>query len=214
MAALFAAGCGENPASQRAKSSDKWNRDSAEAEFRLLQAELKLAETGKPYLILNLHENALTLKLKGAVVWSHRIDVAPSDAGDVRDFVDRFRGAQHRVVRPLEENYLYAASDQTPDSILKIVSEATKFPPELLQRAIPERFYLLWQGGLTLEVKTDVAGEPRSGFKNTMFRVRQALRKPFGDSHVIVRMKPDEAITLYRVAQPGLPTLLYPPAGS
>lgn len=193
------------------RGDKKWDRQRAELEYRLLQAELALAKSELPYLVLNLQRNELQLKLKGAVVWNHPLEIIETDSQEVQEFAERFEGDEGKLIRPISDKYLFTAQNKTPDSILAIISDAVKAKPELMQRDVPGRFQLLWGYGLTLEVRTDVAGKPKSSLKITMVEVRHALRSPFGQAYVIVKMNPEDALTLYRATRPGLPTLLYPP---
>jgi hypothetical protein len=189
----------------------KWDRKHAELEYGLIQAELKLAKLEEPYMVLNLQQKELRLKLKGAVVWNYPMDIQAADSQEVREFVERFQGDEGRPVRFLSEKHLFAAQEKTPDSVLAIVSEVVKADPELLQRDVPARFQLLWGYGLILEIRTDIVGKPRSRVKNTFVKVREVLHRPFGEAFITIKMDSDEALTLYRAARPGLPTLLYPP---
>ena len=84
------------------------------------------------------------------------------------------------------------------------------FPPELLQRTIPERFQLKWSDDIVLDIRTDVVGKPESKWKNTMVEIRRAIAGSLGDAYVTVKMPKDNAITLDRAAVIGLPTLIYP----
>jgi hypothetical protein len=205
--------CGKKGTQERAAEiirEKNWNSSRAETEYELIQAELKLAKTEKPYMVVNINKKELLLKLKGTVVWGYPMDIADVDSQNATDFVRRFLGDDKRYVRPLTEKYLFAASEKTPDSILAIVGEAVNVDPELLQRIIPQRFELLWDRGLILDIRTDVAGKPTSKFKNTFVELRRALQKPFGEAYVSLKMSPNEALTLYRASQPGLPTLIYP----
>jgi hypothetical protein len=193
------------------KSVDKkWERQRAELEYRLLQAELALAKSEKLYLVINLKRKELELKLKGTVVWSNPINVIETDSQEVLEFTKRFQGDEGLLIRPLSHKYLFSAQNKTPDSILVIISDAVRAKPELMQRDVPGRFQLLWGYGLILEVRTDIIGKPKSKLKNTMVKVREALRRPFGETRIILKMNPDYALTLYRAVHPGLPTLLYP----
>jgi len=195
----------------QAAEDRKWNREQAQVDYELVQAELRLAKSTKPYMVLDVHNKELLLKLKGAVVWGYPMDIAEADSEDVLNFVERFLGNRKHLIRPLAEKHLFSASEKTPDSILAIVGEAVNVNPDLLQRLVPQRFQLLWNHGLILEVRTDAPGKSTSRFKNTFFEVRRALQKPFGESYIVVKMSPDEALTLYRASRPGLPTLIYPP---
>jgi hypothetical protein len=186
-------------------------RQRAELEYRLLQTELALAKSEELYLVIDLKRKELELKLRGTLVWSNPINVIETDPQKVRDFVKRFEGGKGLLVRPISHKYLFTAQNKTPDSILVIISDAVRAKPELMQRDVPGRFQLLWGYGLILEVRTDIMGKPKSKLKNMIVKIREALRRPFGETRIILKMDPDYALTLYRATHSGLPTLLYPP---
>jgi hypothetical protein len=202
-------GCNKNGEKDEAAGEKKWNQSEAEAEYEILQSEYRLASTVKPYLVFNLRKKELEIKLKGVVVWSTPLDLV-DDSEDYVDFARTFKGSEHHIIRPLLEKHMFAFSDKTPDSILVIVGEAVMADPKLLQREIPERFQLLWDNNLVLDVRTNVAGKPISKFKNTIREIRRMIQKPFGEAVMIIRMEPDMALTLYRACEPGLPTMIYP----
>ncbi len=170
-----------------------------------------LARSEKLYLVVDLERSQLQLKLQGAVVWSYPMQIARPDSQELGEFAMRFMGAEGRVMLPLGGKHLFAGREKTPDSVLAIVGEVVKVDPGLLQRDVPERFQLLWDYGLTMEIRTEIAGQPTSVFKSALVEFRHALRRPFGEAHLIMKMDPEAALTLYRAIQPGLPTLLYPP---
>jgi hypothetical protein len=184
---------------------------SASDEYAATQVELRLAQTEKPYLDINLADKELWLKLKGAVVWSCPLNLSQNDADAIRAFVRKFQGSERRYVRPVVEKHLFSSKEKTPDSVLKIVGEVVKVDPDLLQREIPARFQLVWDDGLILEVRTDVKGKENTSFKNTLINLSQTLQKPFGEVTLVISMTPDEAMTLYRIAGPGFPTMIHPP---
>jgi hypothetical protein len=206
--------CGKKESEQTSpldQSNKNWDRPRVESEYGLIQAELKLALSEELYMVLDFERKELRLKLKGATVWNYPLNLAEADSQEVGEFVQRFQGDAGRLVRFLSEKHLFTSQEKTPDSILAIVSEVVKADVELLQRDVPARFQLLWGYGLILEVRTDIKGIPKSKFKSTIIEVREALRRPFGEARIVVKMAPDDALTLYRAAHPGLPTLLYPP---
>ncbi|MGB8657074.1 MAG: hypothetical protein WCE90_04735 [Candidatus Zixiibacteriota bacterium] len=191
--------------------NEKWDYQGADSEYRLLQAELGLAKSESLYLVLDLRRQGVQLKLKGTVVWSYPMTVRETDFQKLQEFAQRFEGEENRLIRPISEKYLFAAQNKTPDSVLAIISDAVKAKPELMQRDVPGRFQLMWGYGLILEIHTDITGLPKSKLKNTIVEFRQALRRPFGETQLVLQMSPEQALTLYRVARPGLPTLLCPP---
>lgn len=203
--------CGQrNRQRSSATKEAGWNQEQAELQYRVLQAELKLAQSNQAYLVLDFQRNQLEIKLQGTMVWNYPMTIEKTEASELHEFSERFMGSQQKVVRPLLYKYLFAASSRTPDSILAIVSGATMFPSELLQRTVPERFQLKWSDDIILDVRTDIVGKPESKWKNTIVEIRQAIAGRLGDAYVTVKMPKDNAITLYRAAVIGLPTLIYP----
>lgn len=191
-------------------SEEESQADRNAHEYQMIQAELKLSELEKPYLVLSFDEKQLRLKLKGTVVWDFPIDIEQTDSDEIADFVERFRDG-HRLVRPVTATHLYEYKKQTPDSILAIISEVTKFSPDLLQRKLPSRFELHWGDQVILDIRTGIEGQAESSFKNTLFGVRQVLQNPLGAAEISVKMDSVHAMTLWEVAQPGLQTIVQPP---
>ncbi|MCC6962833.1 MAG: hypothetical protein IT585_06240, partial [candidate division Zixibacteria bacterium] len=67
-----------------------------------------------------------------------------------------------------------------------------------------------WAGGLVLDIRTDIEGKETSSFKNRLRELQQAIARPFGHEIITCRMPKENALTLYRTARPGVPTLLIP----
>jgi hypothetical protein len=182
-------------------------RLSAEAEYRLLQAELQIAKGDKPYLVF-LWEPIpqIVVKLKGTVVavYPLRLEDGP---GELRRFREEFRGPQRRVVRGLAQKYLYTSRDQTPDSVLTIVGGVLNLDPREMQRDIPGWFELKWQDDLVLELRADVEGQPVPGVDLKIVKLQQTLRRPFGETRLRVRLDRRDALTIYRLARIGMPVL-------
>jgi type II secretory pathway component PulC len=197
------------PASPNHRVDNSEDRKRAELQYRLIQTELLLAKTSQPYLVIDLDKNRLELKLKGAVVWNQPIQLLETDSQEVRDFAQRFEGENKELVRPLSDKFLFTAKNKTPDSVLTIISDAVKAKPELMQRDVPERFQLFWDSNLILEVRTEISGKPKEKLKGTIVKLRHTIERPFGESHITIKMSPEAALTLYRAAHPGLPTFIY-----
>jgi len=206
--------CQKKSADARPQKDDKgktWDLKSQNFEYALLQSELKLAKLKKPYFVIDLEHERLDIKINGVVVWSIPIQTETEDSDSPQNFSSRFYSNTPTLVRPLLDKHLFAGKEQSSDSVLKIVSEVVRADVDLMQREVPERFQLEWDNGLFIEFRTEIAGQPRSKFKNTMVELRRTLKRPFGESYMIVRMDSERAITLYRVAESGLPTIVYPP---
>jgi hypothetical protein len=142
------------------------------------------------------------------VVWSCPLEIASGDSGDLERFVRHFR-SDDQFARLVSAKHLFAGAERTPDSILAIVGQVVKADPNSLQRDLPERFQVFWGWDLVLEVRTDIVGQPISKFRNARLAVLEAIRRPFGETRLVIRMTPEQALTLYRAAVPGLPTAVY-----
>ena len=204
-------GAARKPAASAAKGAapamSGQERLRAEAEYQMLQAELQIAKGDKPYLVFQWEpQPQLLVKLKGAVVAAYplRLEGGP---GEVKRFREEFRGPQRRVVRGLAQKYLYTARDQTPDSVLTIVGGVLNLDPQEMQREIPGWFELKWQDDLVLEVRADVDGQPLPGVDLKIVKLQQTIRRPFGEVRLRVRLDRRDALTVYRLAHPGMPVL-------
>lgn len=202
--------CGKKENGEPIAGEKKTTPLPAELEYRLIKAELKLAESKNPYLVLDFQRNEIELRLQGAVVWNFPIEPFDSTNIDLGNFAERFEGSDEKLVRPLMFKYLFSSDTRTPDSLLEIVSRVTLISPDLMQRTIPARFQLKWSEDITLDIRTDIVGKPASKWKNTIADIRQAIKRPFGDAYVSVRMPKENAITLFRATTIGMPTLIYP----
>jgi hypothetical protein len=178
----------------------------AREEYRLLEFELALAKTSSLYLVFDLGRRELELKMKGTVVWSCPLEIASGDPGDLDRFVKRFKGDDDQLARLVSSKYLFAGAERTPDSILVIVGQVVKADPNSLQRDLPERFQVSWGWDLVLEVHTDIVGQPTSKSRNARLAALESVRRSFGQARLVIRMTPEQALTLYHAAVPGLPT--------
>jgi hypothetical protein len=208
----LSAACGksEKQAESGARGQNKWDWQAAELEYERIQAELKLARAEKPYLVLDFRKREITIRLKGIEVWDYPMETVDKNYDELADFSKRFQGDDRQLVRTVSGEHLFSASGKTPDSILAIVGRAVNIDPKLLQRQVPQRFQILWANNLILEIRTDIAGKPTSRIKNTIAEVTRALKLPFGEARLVLKMDPERALTLYRASGPGLPTLIVP----
>lgn len=188
-------------------------RPYLELQYALLQAERRLAQADSLYFVIHFPRRELQFKLKGAVVWDYPLNFSDEDSGEIEQFIRKFNANENHWVRNITGKYLFASVGKNPDSVLTIVSGVLKVQPDLLQRDVPERFQLRWGGGLILDVSTDIVGKPKSRLKNAVIQVTQVLQRPFGEAHISLKMDPHSAVTFYRAARDGLPTLLIPPSG-
>jgi hypothetical protein len=212
--ALLFSGCQkiEQFLAKRSASGVKLPFGSTELIYQTTATELRLAQSSKPYLVFNIPANALELRLKGAVVLRTPLNLVEVEPTAVSKFVEQFTSDTERLVRQISGKYLFASQQQTPDSVLTVVGEVINVKPELMQREIPSRFRLLWADNLILDIVSDAqqvkSESVETKLHNTMMQARYVLRRPFGATLLVIKVKPDDAITLYRVTEPGTPTLL------
>jgi hypothetical protein len=170
-----------------------------------------MAESKRLYLVIDLRRMELEFRLKGATVWEQHLDFLDLDSGKIAEFAHQFEGDKNQFMRPIANKYLFSADKKTPDSVLAIVGQAVNIDPTLMQRDVPARFQLGWEGGLVLDIRTDINNKPKTKFKNVLLEVGQAIKSPFGEINLEIKMDPEAALTLYRAANRGLPTVIYPP---
>lgn len=208
-------GCGDRQIQQSPETASSgaanWNHSAAETQYRLVLAELLLARSEKLYMVINFEKSEVRLKLKGAVVWDYPLVIAAEDSEDVEQFFRRFQGNEEQPIRAVGGKHLFSGRGKSPDSVLAVVGEALRVDPELLQREVPAKFQIRWGSGLIVEVNTDISGKPKSLLKNTIVTIRQVMNRPFGEAHIVIKMDPEAALTLYSAVQRGLPTIVYPP---
>jgi len=199
--------CGKS-GNQESGKSPGWNYADADFQYKLLQIEINLAKTEKPYLMLDFINNRIMLKLKAAIVCDCPLNIADTDSLEMKDFIKSFIGEDNNPLRPIRGKHLFEAAEKTPDSVLQIVGEVVKVKPELLQRDIPEQFQIAWNGELKMVVKTDISGKPSSRIQNVLVRLTDALDSPLGEKVIELKIEPTAALTLYRAIEKGMPTLL------
>ena len=126
---LFAACQKGGRQSDQAESAgdSRWDWQGAELEYRQIQAELNLARTVKPYLVLDFRKREIEIRLKGADVWNNPMETVDGDYGVLVDFSKRFQGNEQLLVRPVTENQLFASSEKTPDSRASFSNSGVKW---------------------------------------------------------------------------------------
>ena len=177
-------------------------------ETERLEAELALADSAKPYLVLDLVRRMLVIKLGGAVVWNHPLTLKEDDEKKINDFITSLDNPKQHYVRRIKEKHLFSGKDQTPDSVLSIVGDALKIDKALIQREIPERFQIEFDDGFVMEFRSEVKGTETSKFKNTVLSVKNVFNQLFGEVYLVTTIDSTASMTLYRMAEPGIPLIL------
>lgn len=209
LVAALPGGCRSEPATSDAVSRPL-SAASARLDFRRIQVEIRLARADTPYFVIAPARGRLEIKLKGALVWECPLVPDSGQEAKQQRFFERFAGTDDIVCRPLEGRHVYAYAEQLPDSILAMVAEASGFSPDLIQREIPERMFLLWGGGLLLELVTEIDGRKKSRLDNALFDVQRTIVEVGRPPHPVYRTTPDAAMTLARLATVGMFTVVDP----
>ncbi len=202
-------------------SETSFDQSSLNLLYQTAILELSLANSAKPYLVIDIPRKAIEIRLKGAVLLTVPIKLVEAEPGDLEKFIASF-GSNGTLLRPVAGKYLFESVAQTPDSVLAIVSSVVNVKAELLQRMIPERFRLYWNDQLNIDIvsQQDSAAAPKrkpkeslqealqGKFEDMKMEVRYVMRKPFGVRLIVIEANPEDALTIYRITEAGVPTLL------
>lgn len=208
-AALSGCGGREKGGAEGEKEGERDDPVRLRLEYSVLKSELELAKNDSLYLVIDMSAGLFVIKQRGAVLWEHPVEVVGGGSGR-RKFVDSFTGKNRLYVRKVQDTHLYAFTEQSPDSVLKIVSETVRTTIERMQRVVPERFDITWGDGLILEIVTEIKGRPQSRFSNLITSIRRSFQRQGRGAKLVVRMDAKRSVTFYRVAVRGLPTLIIP----
>jgi len=175
---------------------------------RFQAAENRLADSEQLYMVCDLARSRLRLKLKGVVVRDYTYTLE-SDSDQVISFRRRAEDADSAAHR-LTRLHLYEAANKLNDTVLGIVSEATKASSELLQRYRPERLAVTFEGRLGLEVLSEVEGKPVSLGSNWAESAKEFAERVLGSKMLEIRLNPDDAVSFYGACQSKPPLLVAP----
>ncbi len=165
------------------------------------RAELALARTADPYLLLDLSRGRLEVRIGGTLLWEIPFRLEPSDTGRVELFRRRFHAGGDILARPLRRLAATDVRKLYPDSLLAVVSGALRVEPGLIQRRVPGRLLLVWSVGIRLDLRT---ADHRGGPADLLEDARYLLRRPFGAAEVRGWIEPSGAATLHHLLHPGI----------
>jgi hypothetical protein len=172
-----------------------------------IMAEERLVADSQAYLVLDLAHRRMQIRVFGAVVRDLPIISAISDSAALESFARHF-GEGDSPIRRIERVYLFEGAKLVNDTVLGIVSEASNALPQQIQRYRPARLAITWEGKLSMVVTTSISGQPIPGSKNYLESTRAFVEQTFGGERIEVQLNPDEAMSLYGICQPGVPTLV------
>lgn len=195
LAFVLAAGVGAIAflALRRPDYSPRKTPPTVEQEARLLEAELPLASTRKPYLILDLVSSRLIYRISGMTPKEipFRIDSIRGPGGWLLPDPDSLailvlegRGAPREVIRPPD-----------PDKPVDPLKDPKIFPPD------PPSDYIL---SFDRPVKVRIVGEKDTGWKDRLGSLKKAVRqwlgmgKGRGGLRIQLRLPAERAQEIYR----------------
>jgi hypothetical protein len=159
--------------------------------------------------VLDITRKKLEIRLRGAIVWEEPIQVVEGDPSVLSGFVDRFRESTNDTnLRFMARKQLFAAQDRFADSVLTVVSGVLKVDAELMQRELPARFQLDWNDGLILRFRTEAEIKSEGGAAAWLKDLFASMKDDFGHPVPVLEVKAERALTLFRVAHSGMPTLV------
>jgi hypothetical protein len=180
--------------------------DSLKREWKLLAAQNELIRSNDTYLVLDNHDQSVTLKLGSAVVWVLKEDSNTAKL-NVTSLISKFE-PDSAFLFSTANIRLMEYEPRFPDTLLKIVSEAMDMDPSLLQREIPVAFEIKWRNGPTLLVHSTPENQPV--VIEVPWREKLgAWLDSFKENNTFqVQTNREIALTLYRVLKSGALTLV------
>lgn len=182
-----------------------------QSQWLALNEHLYLAQSREPYLVLNPLSSTLELHLQGTSLWGAQYQLVGKDSEDLPRFLIRMTEEGKRWMRRATGVHLFSFSGKIPDSVLTIVSRALNVSPITIQRDIPHKFRVWWEGGCITDFLTEGKGKKNQFWRNLWVNVHTFFQRLRGAPHIVLKMDSDDAITLYRIFRPGMPLLIYSP---
>ncbi len=188
-------------------SQSKPDRETLIDEFTLNWTELQLAKRDSPYLVLNIPRSTLDARLKGRLLRRFPITFKMSEK-ELNSEIANLRSPRDLPVEVVTSKRLYGYKKCYSDSVLRIIANVIRIDPETIQRYMPSRFELRFGRRLVIYVETDVKPSHRPGWKAPFLHLRSAVLDLFAKAKIKVQVNGEDALTLYRMAEPGTPMLI------
>ncbi|MGQ9603712.1 MAG: hypothetical protein ACUVUU_05820 [bacterium] len=170
--------------------------------------ELQLAKRDSPYLVLNVPRSTLDVRLKGRLLARFPIEFEMSRDKLVSKIAHLKKSDTGLPVEILTSKRLYGYTKCYSDSMIKMISSVVKTNPNNIHRYKPSSFELRFGTRLVIYVKTDVKPSDRDGWKTPFDLARGTILYLFTKTRIKIRANADDALTIYRMAEPGMPILI------
>lgn len=204
----FAASIGQDAkTTDHASTQRQIARQDLTAELVTTWTELQLAQRDSPYLVLNIPRSTLDIRLKGRLLCRFSIEFKMSQQR-LLSRVEDLRSDNQLPVEVLTSKSLYGYRKCYSDSVLEIISRVVKTAPGNIQRYKPSRFELRFGSRLAIHVITDIEPTHGTGWKTPFVFLRRLILRLLTKANVEIKMKPDHALTIYRMAEPNMPILI------
>jgi len=174
---------------------------------QLSLAEKMLAGSNEPYLIFNLPDSTMTIKMAGTILKDIHYNYI-DDNSTLRKFIAEL--SEDSIVScSIRRLHLFAAAEKFGDTLVNIVSSATNVAKEHIQHYIPQQMTIVCSNNLVFSVVTEIDGESLSFWENQLERTRLFAGQILAGAELIhLRFGAEDAMSLYGVSGPGTGILL------
>ena len=181
----------------------------SEYSARFRGAEAALVGLDRPYLLLDLANSRLRLKLRGVIVRDFKFKLL-SDPNEPKAF-EKHAEVGDTVTKSMVRLHVFESERQLNDTVLGIVSQATTAPATLIQRYRPKHMSVTYSDRLALDVyAADVGGQPTSWRDDLAEKLRLMADGLMGGERLKIQIARDDAMSFYGVCREAPPLLIMP----
>ena len=183
---------------------DKKNQAPVSSKVRrdIKGTEKEVAGSDDPYLILDLVDKTLKIKMVGTILKEIPFQLE-DDSLEFRELRDDLSRNKIDLCR-IEKVHLFAAAEKFGDTLVTIISSATNAPKEKIQHYIPQNMTIICSNDIVISVVTDINGKTLSFWQNQVEQARLIGKKFLTGADLIhLRLNEENAMSLYGVSRRG-----------
>lgn len=185
----------------------QFTREDLTTDLVTTWTELQLAQRDSPYLVLNIPRSTLDVRLKGRLLCRFPVEFKMSHQRLI-SMAGALRSNSELPVEVLTSKSLYGYRKCYSDSVLEIIAKVIRTDPQNIQRYQPSRFELRFGTRLAIHVVTDIEPTHGPGWKTAFVFLRRLILRLLTKANIEIQMKPNDALTIYRMAEPDMPILI------
>jgi hypothetical protein len=174
---------------------------------QLSPVEKTLAGSNEPYLVFDLRDSTMTIKMAGTKLKDIHFTYVDNSA-TLREFIEEL--SEDSIIScNIKRLHLFAAAEKFGDTLVNIVSSATNVAKENIQHYIPQRMTIVCSNNLVFSVVTEIDGESLSFWQNQLEHTRLAAGQILAGAELVhLRFGAEDAMSLYGVSSPGTGIIL------